>query len=322
MDFVGPDVEPEEVREAIRQNRKYLLYGWPTTLVDFLRRGPHFKRDADDTATPSSESGSGDDEKPATTKEVDVGELHQRHRPARHVSFYDDITAVPTEGNQTPAGSPPPTERMYDSRFTSPEPTITAVEAHWSSRSPEASQAHDRPVLPTTEKPSVPVAPNSAAPQSPKRKFGSAVFAHLKAAFKSILTPASITIMVSFLIALVPKLKALFVHVPGTYMPDAPDGQPPLAFIIDFTAFMGALSVPLGLICLGSALARMKVPSNQWSSLPIGAITSLAVGKMLIAPVLGVLLVKGLVHGGLIDKEDKVLQFVCVYVFTSVSASR
>ncbi len=63
-------------------------------------------------------------------------------------------------------------------------------------------------------------------------------------------------------------------------MPSAPDGEPPLAFVIDFAEFMGAASVPLGLICLGSALARLDVPRSQWPHLPLGAIFSLAIGRM------------------------------------------
>ena len=70
--------------------------------------------------------------------------------------------------------------------------------------------------------------------------------------------------------------------------------------------------MPLGLVCLGSALARLKVPRNQWKELPIGAIMGLAIGKMIIAPVLGVLIIKGMVNAGIIDADDKPLRFVCM----------
>ena len=49
-----------------------------------------------------------------------------------------------------------------------------------------------------------------------------------------------------------------------------------------------------------------------------GAIVSLAVGRMIIMPVIGVLIVHGLVHVDIISKDDKVLQFVCMYVIGSV----
>ena len=35
--------------------------------------------------------------------------------------------------------------------------------------------------------------------------------------------------------------------------------------------------------------------------------------KMVIGPVFGVLIVEGLTHQGVIDRNDKVLRFVCMY---------
>jgi predicted permease len=107
----------------------------------------------------------------------------------------------------------------------------------------------------------------------------------------------------------VPQLKALFIEVPGVHMPSAPDGQPPLAFIQDIATFIGAASIPIGLICLGSSLARLNVPLGQWRSLPIGASLSFAIGKLLIMPVLGVLICRGLVNAGVLFRDDKVLIF-------------
>jgi predicted permease len=150
----------------------------------------------------------------------------------------------------------------------------------------------------------------STAPVSNQK--GRAIRSQLKAGLKSIISPASLTILISFPIALVPQLKALFVEDPRIHFHPAPDGQPPLAFVLDIANFMGAASVPLGLICLGSALARINVPLNQWRTLPIGAISSLAIGKTIVTPVLGVLITNGLVALGMIPKEDKVLRFVCM----------
>lgn len=129
---------------------------------------------------------------------------------------------------------------------------------------------------------------------------------------KGMFNPMSTTVYVALPIALVPKLKALFVEVPGVYMPSAPDGQPPLAVIQDITTFIGNASVPLGLLCLGSSLARLKVPLNQWRRLPVGAIMSLAIARMVIMPVLGVLICQMLIHAGILFKDDKVLVFVCM----------
>ncbi|KAF7325027.1 Auxin efflux carrier transmembrane protein [Mycena kentingensis (nom. inval.)] len=135
---------------------------------------------------------------------------------------------------------------------------------------------------------------------------------------RNLFLPSSVAILASTAIALIPPLKALFVSDSSTahvHMPSPPDGQPPLAFLIDAANFIGAASVPMGLVCLGSALARLPVPRGRdaWRALPTGAILGLAVGKMLVAPVLGILLCKGLIRAGVIDGDDKVLQFVCMF---------
>jgi len=59
----------------------------------------------------------------------------------------------------------------------------------------------------------------------------------------SLVSPPAIACLLSLTIALVPQLKALFVTVPGVNMPDAPDGEPPLAWILDIAVF-GGKSVP------------------------------------------------------------------------------
>ncbi|KAG2755109.1 hypothetical protein P692DRAFT_20950356 [Suillus brevipes Sb2] len=89
---------------------------------------------------------------------------------------------------------------------------------------------------------------------------------------RSLMNPPSLAIILSFIIAAIPPLKALFVPgVPGTHIPSAPDGQPPLALFMKTAQFIGGASVPMGLIALGSALARLSIPRNQWSSLLLGA---------------------------------------------------
>ncbi|KAK0193034.1 auxin efflux carrier [Armillaria mellea] len=98
-------------------------------------------------------------------------------------------------------------------------------------------------------------------------------------------------------------LESTCMPVDGYYMPSAPDGEPPLAFVIDFAEFIGVASVPLGLICLGSALARLKVPWSQWSRMPVGAILSLAAARMVVMP------------------DDKVLQFLLLLSPDSDGAS-
>ncbi|KAF8552177.1 hypothetical protein OG21DRAFT_1523966 [Imleria badia] len=87
--------------------------------------------------------------------------------------------------------------------------------------------------------------------------------------------PCSLSIIGSFIVSDIPVLKALFVpDVPGVNIPSSPDGQPPLAIILT-TAFIGGASVPLGLMILGLAIARMEIPGGRLPSLPLGAVVAL-----------------------------------------------
>jgi hypothetical protein len=128
-------------------------------------------------------------------------------------------------------------------------------------------------------------------------------------------SPVLISVAISLVVSRISVLKALFIpNVSGANIPPAPDGQPPLAFVMDTAAFLGAANSPIGLIILGSALARMSIPHGRWNSLPLGAIGALAVGKQFIMPVFGVLICEGFTRIGFIDAEDKVLRFVCMFV--------
>ncbi|ORY75966.1 auxin efflux carrier [Leucosporidium creatinivorum] len=130
----------------------------------------------------------------------------------------------------------------------------------------------------------------------------------------SLLTPPTISLVTALVCALVTKLKALFVFVDGSsFNPTAPDGDPPLAIILDTASFLGAASVPLGLLVLGSALARMRLP-RPLTKLPLASIASLAVCKLIVLPIVGFLMVQGLTsHTNLVDEENRVLRFVLIY---------
>ena len=131
---------------------------------------------------------------------------------------------------------------------------------------------------------------------------------------RSAMSPPSLSIIVSFVISLVPTLKALFVSgVPGVKISPAPDGQPPLAILMNTATFIGDASIPLGLICLGSALARLQLPEGSWRSLPIASISALAAARLIIMPVLGVIICQSLTHVGIIDSGNNVLRFICMY---------
>lgn len=298
MDYVGPEVEDDDVKENLKLQHKSFLKGewvrpvWGLTrsLRNRQREKPHdveLSMDGDEKHTVIGnvveEDHSAHDTKPKFERRPDIAQ-------GKHVSFLvDDSTVViTTDAAVSPIGSP----EAGPSRVTSPAPTVTYVDA--------PSQITHNEENRLTQKSS----------NHPLHKIVATAVMFLHSIIS---TPASLSIIVSFIISLVPTLKALFVPgVPGTHIAPAPDGLPPLSFLIDTASFIGATSVPLGLVCLGSALARLKVPRGQWGQLPIGAIGGLAVGKILIMPVLGVLICQGLTNVGVIDKDDKVLRFVCM----------
>ncbi|KAF8968094.1 auxin efflux carrier [Flammula alnicola] len=313
-DFVGPDVEPEEIQEAMRLKRKAFFH--PFKRVVQLSAG---KNQDHETSGPDEKTISENEKKDRSASSTQ--RVHHKH-----VSFMDDAsTMVPTEGIASPVGSPPPTERGFQHRVNSLEPTTTMTGI-------DAPNAYKTPSLSNAQKPNAGLLPTHASvdshggartPSTSNQPHGTSRSRrfrinikrrHFVDFIKAFFTPCSMAILVSFPIALIPKLKALFVEVPGTYMPSAPDGQPPLAFVLDATSFVGAASVPLGLVCLGSSLARLPFPrKGEWQMLPLGAIGWLAVGKMVVMPVLGVIICEGLTSTGVISRDDKVLRFVCIF---------
>ncbi|KAK0203453.1 auxin efflux carrier [Desarmillaria ectypa] len=278
LDFKGPEVSPEEVQESIRIRRKFILHGLPKALKQqALHSGVDPKDDCENQVENSEK---------ARTEKATYEPVDPQRRPGRNVSFHEDATIVASSKVIQP---------VYRKTGSCPPPPTLTIHAEDNDGSP-----------------SYPLSPIDPGLHPISRRW-KIILPTVRTAFESICMPASLAIIVSFVISLITPVKALFVQVNGYYMPLAPDGEPPLAFIIDFAEFMGAASVPLGLICLGSALARLNVPRSQWSNIPLGAILSLAVGRMVLMPVLGVLICKGLIHVDFISKDDKVLQFVCIF---------
>ncbi|KAI0337946.1 hypothetical protein BDW22DRAFT_1363533 [Trametopsis cervina] len=130
-----------------------------------------------------------------------------------------------------------------------------------------------------------------------------------------IITPVTVAIAVALPIALIDDLKALFVDISENGGPNwkGPDGKPPLSFIIDTAEFIGGIAIPLALILLGASFARLRIP-RPLSRLPITAMLTVALAKMLILPVIGVFMVQAMVHSGLIDKESKAERFVAIFL--------
>ncbi|KAJ7160627.1 auxin efflux carrier transmembrane protein [Mycena crocata] len=285
LDYVGPDVEPEEVKAMLRERQQRIFLRWPQRIAGLIT-GRKFGMSHEVVS-----------EKFPVTADSSISQVEvatpRPTLPSKHVSFYDGADDGPS--NRTSHG--------YTSRFTSPAPTATMVDPL-----DIADPVEDRRKLAI-----LPIANNSTTPPSREWRRRFPIPPALRTFLHNLLIPSSLSIILSFVIALAPPLKALFIAVPGTHIHPAPDGQPPLAFVMDTANFIGAASVPMGLVCLGSALARLRVPRGSWGSLPIGAILGLSTAKILLFPVLGVLICKGLINVGVISQEDKVLQFVCMF---------
>lgn len=127
---------------------------------------------------------------------------------------------------------------------------------------------------------------------------------------KNCLRPCSIAVILALIIAFIPWVKALFVKNADTpKIAQAPDNQPALSFIMDYTSYVGAASVPFGLILLGATLGRLKIGKlypGFWKSACV-----LVFLRQCIMPIFGVLWCDRLVKAGWLDWEkDKMLLFV------------
>lgn len=150
-----------------------------------------------------------------------------------------------------------------------------------------------------------------------------------------VFAPINLVIAGSLCIALIQPLKALFVDVSSEGGPlwKGPDGRPPLAFLMDtgsstshiaseskrsqltfpIASFIGSITIPLSLVLLGSFFARMEIP-RPFSRLPIAAILSVCVAKLVLLPVIGVFLVQAMVRHGFIPPQNRAQIFVSMYL--------
>lgn len=127
---------------------------------------------------------------------------------------------------------------------------------------------------------------------------------------KNCLRPCSFTVIVALVIAFIPWVKALFVTTSTTpTINQAPDDQPALSFLMDFTSYVGAASVPFGLLLLGATLGRLKINKlypGFWKSAVL-----LVFLRQCVMPIFGVLWADRLVKAGWLDREkDEMLLFV------------
>ena len=301
-DFEGPDMEDGEVKGALRLKQQGWLLFWkrgmydggvsgrrPSTPEGLIEEGKFGKKDTLESSLhctlPARRPTFDKSETGETTYEVSAprahNRLHQHHAiDPRRVSSQPDSTEDSPIVLRTASNSAANTvvARTEDCKETFPSSPLVKKVSDCASSSTPAS-----------------------------------LFSRILSYLCTLPGPATITLIVSFIIAIVTPLKALFVpltHEDGTpIIPFAPDGAPPLSFLLDTATFLGNASVPLGLVCVGAAFAKLKIPKRV-KDLPLGAISVLAFGRLILQPVVGVFIIRGLVRVGVINEEDKVLRFV------------
>lgn len=130
----------------------------------------------------------------------------------------------------------------------------------------------------------------------------------IKTGILRLLAPPSAAIILGFIVAIVPPIKALFVHVNGQNIPNGPDGKPPLDFLLDISNFIGGASVPSALLILGFSLSRLDVrkPPALTSALLMCLI------KMAILPVLAVAWMQFLALQASWVADDRILRLSLV----------
>ncbi|TID23193.1 hypothetical protein CANINC_003210 [Pichia inconspicua] len=140
---------------------------------------------------------------------------------------------------------------------------------------------------------------------------------HLVFFLQNFKKPNSIALVISLTLALIPWTKALFVDNGTVHLPNAPDKQPPLSFIIMYAEYLGYPCVPLGLLLVGSVLARLEfkvVPKGFWKSALCHTVYRLA-----ILPIIGTAFITRLKNIGWL--KDPIALFVCVMEFALPSAT-
>ncbi|KAF7796059.1 hypothetical protein EIP86_007230 [Pleurotus ostreatoroseus] len=302
-DFVGPEVEDEERMEIARQKRQMIFKAFDRIIPNRLRKRTRWADDDEHASgeNPGTPATMNEKPSPSPDEEAAISEPPSRVHSAsitRNTSFAEDAaTAVPSEPD-------PGRDIGYTPRY--PEAPLSPTLSRPSSPTRVGTEVGDQGCNSAVHEKEKEVRFHTPTPP-PRPTFGKQVLSAMRAFILGLLSPASLSVILAFPIALITPVKALFVELPNSPIPNAPDGQPPLAFIMDTASFVGAGSVPLGLICLGSALARLNVPLSAWKTrMPIGSIMSLAVLKIVVLPILGVLICQGLTHVGVIDVNDKV----------------
>src|SRR6266404_4356710 len=207
--IIAKDFDGQNVEsEELRERMRLRRHWMVTKAVLFLRRLPLLRRNPDKVDTICEAEIGGDPEKETISCTDECTVVPSIEHPTIHIETADSREST---GRKTPTATSP-TSAVNPDDDTLGLPEIT--QGPTSRRSP--SQSHP----------------------------------YLKRFVAELLKPAPIVIVFAIVTALVDPLKALFLPPSANFQPRfrplAPDGQPPLAFILDTASFVGAASVPIG----------------------------------------------------------------------------
>lgn len=135
------------------------------------------------------------------------------------------------------------------------------------------------------------------------------------------LKPSAFAAALAIIICVIPPVHRLFYkspHYHGPHIRDAPDGLPPLDFIMNICAFLGNAVVPLGLAMLGATVARMKLgalPKGYWKTIVL-----IVIFKLIVLPIIAIAWVTRLQKIGWIE-DDKMASFAMVMTACTPAAT-
>ncbi|KAK9374176.1 auxin efflux carrier [Lipomyces chichibuensis] len=139
------------------------------------------------------------------------------------------------------------------------------------------------------------------------RHFQNWVVARLILFLRNLYQPPAASLIISIVVAVISPVKRLFIATDYP-MRNAPDGLPPLGFVMDFVSFIGQAAVPMGLMLLGALIGRLqitKLPKGFWK---VMVATTLL--KLVVMPIIALAWTQRLRESGLIPKDNLILVFV------------
>lgn len=120
---------------------------------------------------------------------------------------------------------------------------------------------------------------------------------------KSLANFANIATILGLIVTAISPIRSLFIAQDTTTV------NAPLGFVFEVSAFVGSAAVPMAMTNLGAAIGRLRF-GKAFKALPSSIVVLIAVARLIVMPIIGILTVRGLVSGGVLDKENKMLQFV------------